>query len=82
MPTYAKNIIVGFARMDGRPVGIVGNQPNEKAGNVIDTAQLFSEHSGCIKTYFIFLILTVKTFTLHVDRPYIIHSLFLLQSMK
>ena len=37
MPAYAKNIVVGFARMDGRPVGIVGNQPNEKAGNFIDT---------------------------------------------
>ena len=36
MPTYAKNIVVGFARMDGRPVGIVGNQPNEKAGKPID----------------------------------------------
>ena len=27
MPNYAKNIIVGFARMNGRTVGIVGNQP-------------------------------------------------------
>jgi len=24
---YAPNLIVGFARLDGRPVGIVGNQP-------------------------------------------------------
>jgi propionyl-CoA carboxylase beta chain len=24
---YAKNILVGFARLDGRPVGIVANQP-------------------------------------------------------
>jgi propionyl-CoA carboxylase beta chain len=29
---YAKNIIVGFARMDGMAVGIVGNQPNQLAG--------------------------------------------------
>jgi acetyl-CoA carboxylase carboxyltransferase component len=29
---YAKNMIVGFARLDGRPVGIVGNQPNVLAG--------------------------------------------------
>ena len=35
MPTYAKNIIVGFARMAGRTVGIVGNQPNQKAGSWI-----------------------------------------------
>ncbi|XP_059160452.1 propionyl-CoA carboxylase beta chain, mitochondrial-like [Physella acuta] len=32
MPTYAKNIIVGFARMNGRTVGIVGNQPKVAAG--------------------------------------------------
>ena len=24
---FAKNILVGFARLDGRPVGIVANQP-------------------------------------------------------
>ena len=33
MPDYARNIIVGFARMNGRTVGIIGNQPNQKAGN-------------------------------------------------
>ena len=26
MPAYAKNLIIGFARLDGRTVGIVGNQ--------------------------------------------------------
>ncbi|KAF2075788.1 hypothetical protein CYY_002921 [Polysphondylium violaceum] len=31
-PTYAKNILVGFARMEGRTVGIVANQPKELAG--------------------------------------------------
>jgi propionyl-CoA carboxylase beta chain len=29
---YAKNLVVGFARLDGRPVGIVGNQPAFLAG--------------------------------------------------
>jgi propionyl-CoA carboxylase beta subunit len=29
---YAKNIVVGFARMDGKPVGIVANQPAFLAG--------------------------------------------------
>jgi propionyl-CoA carboxylase beta chain len=29
---FAKNIIIGFARLDGRVVGIVGNQPNMLAG--------------------------------------------------
>jgi len=32
MPYFAKNIIVGFARLEGRTVGIVGNQPEELAG--------------------------------------------------
>jgi len=31
-PDFAKNIIVGMARMEGRPVGIVANQPMEIAG--------------------------------------------------
>lgn len=31
-PDYAKNIITGFARMEGRTVGIVANQPLELAG--------------------------------------------------
>ncbi len=29
---FAKNIVVGFARMDGRPVGVVANQPAFLAG--------------------------------------------------
>ncbi|MBN1250776.1 MAG: acyl-CoA carboxylase subunit beta [Bacteroidales bacterium] len=29
---YAKNIVVGFAKFNGRPVGIVANQPNYLAG--------------------------------------------------
>jgi propionyl-CoA carboxylase beta chain len=29
---WAKNIVIGFARLDGRPVGIVANQPNHLAG--------------------------------------------------
>lgn len=31
-PEYAKNIIVGFGRMEGRTVGIVANQPMHLAG--------------------------------------------------
>ena len=31
-PDYARNIVTGFARMDGRPVGIVANQPLVLAG--------------------------------------------------
>jgi propionyl-CoA carboxylase beta chain len=29
---YAQNIVVGFARLDGHPIGVVGNQPNHLAG--------------------------------------------------
>ncbi|XP_025831152.1 LOW QUALITY PROTEIN: propionyl-CoA carboxylase beta chain, mitochondrial-like [Agrilus planipennis] len=32
MPQYAKNIIIGFGRMNGKTVGIVGNQPKVAAG--------------------------------------------------
>ena len=31
-PLYAKNIVVGFARLGGRSVGIVANQPAHRAG--------------------------------------------------
>jgi len=36
-PGYAANIVIGFARLDGRPVGIVANQPCVLAG-VLDIA--------------------------------------------
>jgi propionyl-CoA carboxylase beta chain len=29
---FAKNIVVGFSRLGGRPVGVVGNQPSHMAG--------------------------------------------------
>lgn len=32
MPDYARNIVVGFGRMNGSTVGFVGNQPMELAG--------------------------------------------------
>jgi propionyl-CoA carboxylase beta chain len=31
---YAKNMVVGFARLDGQPVGIVANQPSVRAGTL------------------------------------------------
>ncbi len=31
---FARNVVVGFARMDGRPVGVVGNQPRVNAGTL------------------------------------------------
>jgi propionyl-CoA carboxylase beta chain len=38
--TYAENIIVGFARLGGRPVGIVANQPAVLAGVLDISASL------------------------------------------
>ncbi|MFH1000840.1 MAG: acyl-CoA carboxylase subunit beta [Bacteroidota bacterium] len=32
MPHYAQNMIIGFARMAGKPIGIVANQPSMLAG--------------------------------------------------
>ena len=32
MPEFAKNMLIGFARMEGRTVGIMANQPKELAG--------------------------------------------------
>ena len=32
MPLHAQNIVVGYARLNGHPVGIVANQPNHLAG--------------------------------------------------
>ena len=37
-PDYGKEIITAFARIDGRPVGIVANQPNERAGAIFPDA--------------------------------------------
>ena len=37
---YAKNIIVGFARLDGKPVGVVANQPAVLAGTLDIDASL------------------------------------------
>ncbi len=36
-PDYAGNLLVGFARLDGRPIGVVANQPALLAG-VLDIA--------------------------------------------
>jgi propionyl-CoA carboxylase beta chain len=39
-PRYAMNIICGFARLDGQPVGVIANQPKVNAGVLdIDSSQ-------------------------------------------
>lgn len=58
MPNYARNIVVGFARMNGRTVGIVGNQPKVASGGCLNnnllctfifslTAIRFLSHTKC-----------------------------------
>jgi len=53
IPNWAKSIVCGFARLDGRPVGIVGNQPlvlagvldiesSEKAARFVRTCDAFN----------------------------------------
>ncbi|SNZ04761.1 Acetyl-CoA carboxylase, carboxyltransferase component [Natronoarchaeum philippinense] len=37
-PGYGAEIVTGFARIDGRPVGIVANQPAERAGAIFPDA--------------------------------------------
>ncbi len=31
-PRFARNMVIGFARIDGRPIGVVANQPRTMAG--------------------------------------------------
>ncbi|MDO5051792.1 MAG: acyl-CoA carboxylase subunit beta [Pseudoclavibacter sp.] len=33
-PLYAPNIVIGFARVEGNPVGIIANQPSQMAGTL------------------------------------------------
>jgi acetyl-CoA carboxylase carboxyltransferase component len=51
LPRFAANIIIGFARMDGDPVGIVANQPRIKAGcldvDASDKAARFIRFCDC-----------------------------------
>ena len=37
-PRYGSEILTGFARIDGRPVGVIANQPSERAGAIFPDA--------------------------------------------
>ena len=51
MPHFARNIVVGFARLGGRTIGIVGNQPAFLAGvldiDASDKAARFIRFCDC-----------------------------------
>ncbi|QZA88288.1 acyl-CoA carboxylase subunit beta [Salinarchaeum sp. IM2453] len=43
-PQYGQEIITAFARIDGRPIGIVANQPDQRAGAIFpDSAEKAAE---------------------------------------
>jgi len=42
---FAKELVVGFARLDGKPIGIVANQPKQKGGVLfVDSADKAARH--------------------------------------
>jgi len=43
---YAPNIVVGFGRLNGRPVGIVANQPAHLAG-CLDISASLKPRASC-----------------------------------
>ncbi|WP_193045975.1 acyl-CoA carboxylase subunit beta [Mycolicibacterium baixiangningiae] len=57
---YATNIIVGFGRVDGRPVGIVANQPTQFAGcldiNASEKAARFIRTCDCFNIPIVMLV--------------------------
>ncbi len=57
LPKYAKNIIIGFARMDGQTVGIVANQPIFLAGCLdVDSSDKAARFIRCCDAFNIPLI--------------------------
>ena len=70
---YATNIIVGFGRVDGRPVGIVANQPTQFAGcldiNASEKAARFVRTCDCFNIPIIMLV-DVPGFLPGTDQEY------------
>ena len=57
MEAYAQNIVIGFARLDGRSVGIVANQPAHLAGVLdIDSSEKAARFVRCCDCFNIPLI--------------------------
>jgi len=70
---YAQNIVVGFGRIEGRPVGIVANQPTHFAGcldiNAAEKAARFVRTCDCFNTPIITLV-DVPGFLPGTDQEY------------
>lgn len=56
-PDYAKNIVIGFARMDGQTVSIVANQVREDEGWEDGSSHLMLKWWFCLNGVFFFFIL-------------------------
>ncbi|MFB6079302.1 MAG: acyl-CoA carboxylase subunit beta [Halarchaeum sp.] len=51
-PDYAKNLVTGFGRLDGRSVGVVANQPRVNAGTLdIDASEKASRFVRCCDSF-------------------------------
>ncbi len=70
---YATNIVVGFGRVDGRPVGIVANQPTQFAGcldiNASEKAARFVRTCDCFNIPIVMLV-DVPGFLPGTDQEY------------
>jgi propionyl-CoA carboxylase beta chain len=70
---YATNIIIGFGRVDGRPVGIVANQPTQFAGcldiNASEKAARFVRTCDCFNVPIVMLV-DVPGFLPGTDQEY------------
>ena len=70
---YATNILVGFGRVDGRPVGIVANQPTQFAGcldiNASEKAARFIRTCDCFNIPIVMLV-DVPGFLPGTDQEY------------
>lgn len=51
MPDYARNIKVGFGRLNGQTVGIVGNQPKVAAGIIVKLFHRDWNNLPCVVAY-------------------------------
>jgi acetyl-CoA carboxylase carboxyltransferase component len=61
-PRWAKNLVIGFARLDGRSVGVIANQPRYMGGVLdADTAQKGARFVRTCNTFNIPLLVFVDT---------------------
>ncbi|WP_254529729.1 acyl-CoA carboxylase subunit beta [Natrinema gelatinilyticum] len=47
-PTYARNIVTAFARLEGEPIGVIANNPRIKAGTIDTGASEKAAHFAAI----------------------------------